>query len=67
MYPLCVAVQHQASPNEGAVLGVARWESLLLYSTQRGRLHALDLRARGDAWCLTADPSQASRPLNPKS
>ena len=60
---LCAAVQYQASANEGAVLEVARWESLLLYSTQRGRLHALDLRTRGDAWCLTADPSQASRPL----
>ena len=49
------------APGEGAVVQVQQWGPLLLYSTQRGGLHAWDLRMDRDAWQLPAAPSQASQ------
>ena len=49
------------APGEGAVVQVQQWGPLLLYSTQRGVLHAWDLRMDRDAWQLPAAPSQASQ------
>ena len=34
------------------------WDGLLLYTTQRGGLHAWDLRSNRDAFHLTMPPSQ---------
>lgn len=50
--------KRQTSPGEGSVLEVRQWNSLLLYTTQRGGLHAWDLRSNKDAFHLTAAPSQ---------
>jgi len=40
------------------VLDVSEWGQLLLYSTQRGGVHALDHRAGRDAWVLPAKARQ---------
>lgn len=48
----------QASPGEGAVLEVTQWGSLLLYATQRGGIHAWDLRADTNAWSIPCSPNQ---------
>ena len=40
------------------MLDVTQWGRLLLYSTQRGGVHALDHRAGGDAWVLPAKARQ---------
>lgn len=45
-------------PDEGAILEVARWGPLLLYSSEAGRLHGLDLRAKEDAWVLNLGANQ---------
>lgn len=45
----------RADPGEGSILEVVQCGSLLLYSTQVGRLHAWDLRVARDAWVLHAD------------
>eukprot|EP00884_Botryococcus_braunii_P002633 jgi/Botrbrau1/12370/Bobra.0239s0019.1 len=47
----------QADPKEGAVLQMAYWAGLLLYVTQRGGVHAWDLRAPRDAWRLPCRPN----------
>lgn len=54
------AGMRQASPGEGAVLEVTQWGSLLLYATQRGGVHAWDLRADTNAWTIPCSPNQAS-------
>lgn len=59
--PLAHAGLRQVAPGEGAVVQVQQWGPLLLYSTQRGGLHAWDLRMDRDAWQLPAAPSQASQ------
>jgi len=51
-------VAAQLAPEEGAVLDVCEWGRLLLYSTQRGGVHALDHRAGADAWVLPATARQ---------
>ena len=53
----------QLAPDEGAVLEVAQWGRLLLYSTQRGGVHALDHRAGGDAWVLPTKARQVCTTL----
>ncbi|KAK9817197.1 hypothetical protein WJX72_010933 [[Myrmecia] bisecta] len=50
--------QRQMAVSEGAVLEVMQWASLLLYVTQRGGVHAWDLRMDRDAWTLPCTPSQ---------
>ena len=50
----------QASPGEGAVLEVVQWGSLLLYATQRGGVHAWDLRADANAWSIPCSPNQVA-------
>jgi hypothetical protein len=52
----------QAAPGEGAVLAVLQWGGLLLYCTQRGGVHAWDLRADRNAWSLPCTPNQATLP-----
>ena len=52
----------QLAPEEGAVLAVSEWGRLLLYSTQRGGVHALDHRAGSDAWVLPATARQVGVP-----
>ena len=59
--PAARAGLRQVAPGEGAVVQVQQWGPLLLYSTQRGGLHAWDLRMDRDAWQLPAAPSQASQ------
>ena len=46
------------APEEGAVLEVQEWGGLLLYVTQRGQLHAWDLRSKRDAWTLPCKPHE---------
>ncbi|KAK9909837.1 hypothetical protein WJX75_008190 [Coccomyxa subellipsoidea] len=50
--------KRQAAPGEGAVLEVMQWGSLLLYATQRGGIHAWDLRADTNAWTLPTTSNQ---------
>ena len=40
------------------MLDVSEWGRLLMYSTQRGGVHALDHRAGRDAWVLPARARQ---------
>lgn len=56
------AGKRQAAPGEGAVLEVMQWGSLLLYATQRGGIHAWDLRADTNAWTLPTTSNQARPP-----
>lgn len=55
----CAAGLRQASPGEGAVSEVAQWGGLLLYATQRGGVHAWDLRCDRNAWTLPCTSNQA--------
>ena len=55
--------QQELSPGEGPVLRVREWGGLLLFSTQRGGLHAWDLRAGKDAWRIPCPPNQVPRPI----
>ena len=48
----------EAKLDEGAVLELKQWGSLLVYATQQGRIHGWDLRTGRDAWVLKAKPSQ---------
>lgn len=48
-----------AAPGEGPVLEVMQWGGLLLYATQRGGIHAWDLRADTNAWTLPCTSNQA--------
>ena len=41
------------------MLEVMQWGSLLLYATQRGGIHAWDLRADTNAWTLPCTSNQA--------
>ena len=43
------------------MLDVSEWGRLLLYSTQRGGVHALDHRAGCDAWVLPAKARQVEQ------
>ncbi len=54
------AGMRQAAPGKGAVLEVTQWGSLLLYATQRGGIHAWDLRTDINAWTIPCSPNQAS-------
>lgn len=47
-------------PDEGAILEVAQWGSLLVFSTQQGTIHGWDPRSSKNAWTLTAKPSSVS-------
>lgn len=52
-------MSRQISPGEGRVLSVQQWgasPALLLYATQRGGVHAMDLRAGRDVWVAPAPP-----------
>ncbi len=40
------------------MLEVTQWGSLLLYATQRGGIHAWDLRADTNAWSIPCSPNQ---------
>ena len=40
------------------MLEVTQWGSLLLYATQRGGIHAWDLRADNNAWSIPCSPNQ---------
>ena len=42
------------------MLHVSEWGRLLLYSTQRGGVHALDRRASRDAWVLPTKACQVT-------
>lgn len=48
----------KVAPGEGAVLSVKQCGPLLLYATQRGAVHAWDLRAPGDAFTLRVPQSE---------
>jgi len=54
--------KRQAAPGKGAVLEVVQWGGLLLYSTQRGGIHAWDLRSDSLAWTLPCTPNKV-RPV----
>lgn len=41
------------------MLEVMQWGSLLLYATQRGGIHAWDLRSDSNAWTLPCTPNKA--------
>ncbi len=41
------------------MLEVMQWGGLLLYATQRGGIHAWDLRADTNAWTLPCTSNQA--------
>ena len=58
-----LAGQQELSPGEGPVLRVREWGGLLLFSTQRGGLHAWDLRAGKDAWRIPCPPNQVPHPM----
>ncbi len=60
-----VTGKRQAAPGEGAVLEVMQWGGLLLYATQRGGIHAWDLRADTLAWTLPCTSNQARPRLIP--
>eukprot|EP00873_Tetraselmis_striata_P002336 jgi/Tetstr1/422600/TSEL_013406.t2 len=51
-----IAAQRQVSSSEGALLEVLPMGSLLLYTTQRGGVHALDLRCKKDVWRIPMRP-----------
>ncbi|BDA42627.1 hypothetical protein COCOBI_03-5200 [Coccomyxa sp. Obi] len=51
-----------AAPGEGPVMEVMQWGNLLLYATQRGGIHAWDLRADTNAWTLPCTSNQARLP-----
>ena len=42
------------------MLEVMQWGSLLLYATQRGGIHAWDLRADTNAWSIPCSPNQVT-------
>lgn len=44
------AGKFQVDPCEGEIFEIVRWNSLLVYSTQHGRLHGCDLRSGKDVW-----------------
>ena len=55
---LGVVGKRQLSPGEGAVMDVQQWgPHLLMYVTQRGGVHAWDLRAKQDVWLLRCRPA----------
>lgn len=53
-----ISSRHDIDPSEGAILHVQQWDALLLYATQRGIIHAWDIRTKGDAWRLRLDPKE---------
>jgi len=55
-----ITVKRQVSPGEGRVLDVQQWGAappLMIYSTQRGGVHGMDLRMERDAWVVPAPPN----------
>ncbi|KAK9863176.1 hypothetical protein WJX84_011949 [Apatococcus fuscideae] len=63
--------KQELNPGEGPVLRVREWGGLLLLSTQRGGMHAWDLRAGKNAWRIPCPSNQgvlarwASDPIGP--
>lgn len=52
------AEERRVTPDEGATLAISRLDdNVLLFATQRGGVHAWDVRTKGDAWTVPADPS----------
>ena len=54
-----ITMRRQISPGEGRVLNVQQWgpaPPLLLYATQRGGVHGMDLRMGRDVWIVPAPP-----------
>lgn len=49
-----------ANPGEGSILTLERWNSTLVYATERGIIHGLDLRTKAEAWRLTLPASGVS-------
>ncbi|GAX85401.1 hypothetical protein CEUSTIGMA_g12817.t1 [Chlamydomonas eustigma] len=53
-----VVSKRQLHPGMGSILEVSQWgPSLLVYTSQRGGVHAWDLRMKSDAWALCSHPS----------
>lgn len=55
-----ITAVRQLSPGEGSILSVCHWgahPSLLLYASQRGGVHCVDLRCAADAWHVPPAPS----------
>ena len=52
-----MAGRQEVHPDEGEVLELKQWGSLLVFSTQQGKIHGWDARMGRDAWTLTAKPS----------
>lgn len=65
-----ISSRQEVSPEEGAILYVQQWDALLLYTSQRGVVHAWDIRMKNDAWTIQMDPKEglirhiATDPLN---
>lgn len=65
-----ISCLQEIAPEEGAVLHVQQWDALLLYTSQRGIVHAWDIRMKNDAWKIRVDPKEglirriAADPLN---
>ena len=53
-----ISAQREVSADEGAILHVQQWDALLLYTSQRGIIHAWDTRMRNDAWTIRVDPKE---------
>ena len=53
-----ISAHQEVSPDEGAILRVQQWDALLLYTTQRGVIHAWDTRMKNDAWTICVDPKE---------
>lgn len=56
--PVCVAAKQEAKADEGAILELKKWGSLLVYTTEPGRIHGWDLRTGRETWVIGAKASQ---------